>query len=163
MEADRVYVMGRGKHQLTKDKKEIKQLTKIASAMERAKRVLDRKDLEKDLPVWIRDRLGTMIEKIDPLELVSVIALTPLVKGAVETYSKIALNTPWYAYLFGVAGVLIANVANPEGTGQEFIEKEGWQLWLVSFGLTYVIVHNFGALLSAGSSIASIAGALLAA
>ena len=157
--------MGRGIHETTKIKREIKLTQKTAAAIERAKKELDRKDLEKDLPVWLRNKLGDMLVKVDPLELISVIALTPLVKGAVETFAGTVSNlleTPWYAYLFGVAGILISNILDPSEEGQQFIAKNQWELWLVSFGLTYVIVHNFGSLLSAGSSIASIAGSLLA-
>ena len=59
--------MGRGIHETTKIKREIKLTQKTAVAIARAEKELDRKDLEKDLPVWIRDRLGVMAERIDPL------------------------------------------------------------------------------------------------
>lgn len=154
--------MGRGTHEATKIKRQIKLTAKTAAAIKKAERDMERKDLEKDFPVWLRDRIGKMFEKVDPLELVSVIALTPLVKGAVESYAAFAVNTPWWAYLFGPLGILYTNL-NVDPETQKIIGEEQWQIWLVSFGLTYVIVHNFGALLEGGKSILNIASALLAA
>lgn len=115
----------------------------------------------KSLPMKIKDVMENIEITIDPLELVSVIALTPLVHEVVKTSAKVSANTPWWAYAFGVVGIVISQ-AFPDEELQKKIDEADWYLWLISFGLTYVIIHNFGAILSSGQGIAQMAGLLLA-
>ena len=144
--------MGRGKHQITKDKKEISQLTKIAASTERAKRVLDRKDFWKDMPVFVRDKLGDMLSNVDPLEACAVIAVTPLVKVAIDASPKIlemyellqAAGSP-------ILGWLYFTYVKPKPEDMPKLDES--MSWLISFGIAFLVVRNFGEILKAGQSI----------
>jgi len=151
--------MGRGKHQITKDKKEIKQLAKIAAATRRAEKILERKDLEKDLPVWIRDLLGKILEKIDPMEFIATIAIMPLVKAAIDK-SPDVLSLYQDLLMIGspILGWLFKQILKPD----ELPKLDETMSWLISFGLAFIIVRNFGEILATGKSIGGWIAALFA-
>jgi len=150
--------MGRGKHQITKDKKEIKQLAKIAAATRRAEKILDRKDLEKDFPVWLRDRFGKMLESVDLLELAATIAVMPLVKAAVDSSDEI-LGLYQKLLILGspILGWLFAELVKPEET----VKLDDTMSWLISFGIAFIVVRNFGQILKTGQSVGGWVTALL--
>ena len=161
-----------GTHETTKVKRELKIVSKTAIAIERAKKELERKDLEKDLPVWLRDRFGKMIENTDLIEFTGLVGLTILIKAAIDKSEEIK---------DGIHPIITWGnlfVTLPEGYKAVFSgipfwydiikedEKyEGWlpdsMDWLVAFGLAFLIVRHGDALLKAGTSIGSFVSGLI--
>lgn len=149
--------MGRGKHQLTKDKRDIKSLTKIAAATARAEKELDKKI---DIPLWLKARLEKIIDKVDFLELVALIGITVLVKGAIDKSEDIRSKIHPFitfgeipeGYKAVFSGIpfwydLVKEGDKYEGMLPDFMD------WIVSFGVAFVIVRHGGAILGAGGSL----------
>lgn len=155
--------MGRGKHQITKDKKEIKQLTKIAVATERAKKALDRKDFNKDWAVWLRNHLGKMLENIDPLELTAILGITVLVKGVIDKSEEIRSKIHPFVtfgeipegYKAVFSGIPFWYDLVKEGEKYEGLLPDSMD-WLVAFAVAFVIMRHGSTLIGAGGSIINV-------
>lgn len=162
MQFQELIYLGRGPHESTKIKKDIKYAAKAGAAAEVAALEAKFKTWAKYLPERVQEALMKTLEGVDALELIAVVSLTPIVheavKGTLETTSNVEVTD----YLFGVLGIVFAQLT-PNEERQEAIKKADWFLWIASFGLTYLIVHNFGALLGAGQSVIGIAKALIGA
>jgi len=157
-----------GTHETTKVKRELKLVSKTAIAIERAKKELNRKDLEKDFPIWLRDRFGEMLSKIDPIESLAIFGLTVIIKGVIDTSEEIRSklhpfvtfgNIP-EGYKSVFSGIpfwydLVKDDEKYEGMLPDALD------WVAAFGLAFVIARHGGALLSAGSSIAGLITGLL--
>lgn len=156
--------MGRGIHETTKIKKEIKLTTKTAAAIEKAKRDLDRKNLWKDLPLDLKDALLKMVSNIDPLEVAATIGTTIVIKNLIDTSEAVRgaikaatgledfdlinsiVNPGWGVsiWIFN----LITGKAPTDINQEEIIEKaksfEGlfpdWMDWLIAFSFAYMLV-----------------------
>ena len=139
--------MGRGRLLRTKVK-EAKQIARAqAFGAEKGKiAAWKSKPIEMKLYEFFKD-------KIDPVKLTATIALTPLVRMAIDATPR-ALEL--YQLLIGIgsplAGLLFQTVIDPKDLSEE-LKKNDIYLWIVSFGLAYLIVENFGAIISSGQSI----------
>jgi hypothetical protein len=105
----------------------------------------------------IREHLGHWIDSINPMELVAVIALMPLVKaiildpannllGTVKQRFDYAFTPSWELWKSGRifrSPILQYFGLQPKDV-QELIVKEEWQVWLASFGVSYLIVKYGG-------------------
>ena len=145
--------MGRGVHETTKIKREIKLTQKTAVAIERAKKELDRKDFWKDFP---KIALMEIIKKIDPLKFTATIALTPIVKMALDKAPEIF---SLYQKLILIGSPIIGWIFTETVDAEKFKLDETFS-WLVAFGVSYLVVENFGSILSSGGDIAGFVGKL---
>lgn len=151
--------MGRGKHQITKDKKDIQTLMKKAAAIRRARKAIDRKEMMKDLPLFIRDKLGNMFSNVDPLEAIAALSIMPIVKVSIDNSPKIlemyiilqSLGSP-------ILGWLFSQIVKPD----EIPKLDETMSWLISFGLAFIIVRNFGEILKTGQTIGGWVASLFA-
>ena len=135
-------------------KAELRTLVRKEKALWKARTegILDarNKNIEKlPIGVLVKQYLGEMIKKIDPLKLTATIALTPIVKMAIDKapdvlslYQKlIMVGSP-------IVGWLFTQTIDPE----QFRLDETFT-WVVSFGIAYLVVENFGEILSSGLDI----------
>jgi hypothetical protein len=128
------------------------------------------KKTKKGMEYSIREHIGKFIDRLtlnDIAELMATIALTPLVKKAIDETEKLR------GLFFGLMKIKREEVMPPAtmeelrykrflriivGGEYKYIEKyEGlfpdWMDWLISFGLAYLIVHNFGTLIHAAGDV----------
>lgn len=81
--------MGRGEHETTKIKREIKLTAKTAAAIEAAKQKIDRKNFNKNFPYEIKKALIETIKKIEPLELASTLITTYVIHGIILSTAEL--------------------------------------------------------------------------
>lgn len=161
--------MGRGKHEKTKIKEDIKYAAKATVAAEIAAEEAKRKQWAKNIPMVLQEKLMGFIDRIDPLELTAIIALTPFVKSVVVGIGgAVQGSREWYYSMWKDIDpflIYLRNEYGEEGSDptQNPLFQSAIHEWLISFGLTYMLVHNFGDIISAGGSIAGWLGGLLAA
>jgi len=109
---------------------------------------------QKPLEVSIREALGKLVQNTslhDVSKLVTIIALTPIVKTIIDTSEE--LRTQAEYFLSG--GILTGK------KWEEFREDKlgwlgpDWQIWLLSFALAFLIVEHFGDIMHAAGNIFS--------
>jgi len=159
--------MGRAKHQITKDKKDIKTLTKIAAATERAKRQLDRKDAWKDLPVQLKDVLLNALSKLDLVEIAAIVGLTVLIKPNLKTLvvvTEASVNIMfdwWRIWAFPLLGMPQFNYTAEEIKAKIDAGDTDLGYWVMSFVLAFCFIKWGDKLLSFGvSSLKDVVGLL---
>jgi hypothetical protein len=137
------------------------------------------KKTQKGMEYSVREHIGKFIDRLtlnDVAELMATIALTPVVKKVIDESEQLR------GLFFGVIKQATSPTAATTKTqweistelklfrwfkaytgtvGKEMAEYEGlfpdWMDWIISFGLAYLIVHNFGALIhAAGETVKSI-------
>jgi len=139
------------------------------------------KKTHKGMEYSLREHIGKFIDRLtlnDIAELTATIALTPIVKKVIDESERLR------GLFFGITKKMREEQAMPPTTMEElrykrflrivvgveytkYIEEyEGlfpdWIDWLISFGLAYLIVHNFGPLIhAAGDAVKSIEKILL--
>jgi len=149
--------MGRGRLLRTKVK-EAKQIAR-AEAFGKAKgetAAWKSKPLDMKLYEFFKDK----IETVYPIKFAATIALTPIVRMAIDATPKIL---ELYQILLGAGSPLLyflfSLVDAPGLLGTE-LEKNDLYLWIVSFGLAYLVVENFGEIIKSGQSIGGWVAAL---
>jgi len=113
--------LGRGIHEKTKIKKDIKYAAKATAAAEAAATEIKYKTLNKYLPERIQDALITALEKIDPLEIAAIGGLAFLIKPVIQKIPELAnyltANVPFGGQLliesFQENEIIIFSIKNP--------------------------------------------------
>lgn len=117
----------------------------------------------------LNDHLGKFIdalgERVDPLEIAAVMGATYFVHGIITTsedfLKRAALPLTQFRierFASAMAGTLTFGLWRPFSeipmTEAEKADIESkypdWQIWIVSFVIAYLVVHNFGDLAKAG-------------
>jgi hypothetical protein len=123
---------------------------------------------KKPITESIKEHVGKAIDRVDPLEAVAVLGLTPLVKvvildplnGFAKAMSGFTQEraSAWDYHLSSFWAFFdITESGLPEwlksqgksGLPQGFSFPD-WQIWLVSFAVSYLIIKHAGAILQAG-------------
>lgn len=158
--------MGRGPHQITKDKRELKQLTKVAIAIKRAEKKLDAKDFWNDLPLKLRESFLKMLEKVDPLEVIAIGGLTVLIKPilpklvlAQELSSQVIIDW-WKIWAFPLFGMPTAGQPGQPTLEELLAKHESGEMdlfyWTLSFVVAFIIIRYGDKILELGSNVANI-------
>lgn len=157
----------------------MKRVAKLAEAEELGKlRAQLKAHQKKPLEESAREHIGHLIDnlQIDPMEIVSVIGTTALVHAIIinsEELLKRASQTKFSSYTIGTSILLLGPIQAPiqllaewlTGTAAksslEVIQALGlendWEIWLLSFALAYIIVHNAGMIIAGiGSGIGNL-------
>lgn len=113
--------MGRGKHESTKIKNDIKYAAKATAAAEKAALDAKFKTWSKYLPQRIQEALISCLEKIDPIEIAAIGGLAflikPLIQKIPEVANYLAANLPFGIDLlvesFQEGEIVIFEIKNP--------------------------------------------------
>ena len=150
-----------GKHLRTK-KKEIRELTK---EREKAKLQAEYHFFFKNSRGWklyLKRWFDSVKDKLDPLELISITGVTVIIKNGIEWTEKIIEQQAQFVNLFaGILKVPKIDITILE-KAMDTPQAEMLQ-WLISFSIAYLIVHNFGAIMSAGGNLVAAAVKLIGA
>lgn len=151
--------MGRGRALNTK----IREAKGIAKAIGQG---IQKADEGKPLEESLKEHLGRMIDRIDPLESLAVIGVTFLIKQGIEwteelQYANLAA-IHWFLDLLSWP----SKFPWPNPTKEQFdsaVDSPNAEMiqWALSFAIAYVIVHNFDAVISLGKDVISIAKNLI--
>ena len=139
--------MGRGKSLRTHIKREILATRATAIAVEEAAQVIYQKnEAKKPLTVSVREHIGKMIDRIDPIETGVILASTVLLHDTVDWTASVlrdklgrmragttilGIERQAGTTMLGQIGIDIASVPEPEK-------------WLLSFVCAYFLVKNAG-------------------
>ena len=143
--------------------------TKIREVKELIKAELEAqqafKDSPKGLKKSIREHLGRIVDRIDIPEMVAIIGVAHLVKSSIDWTQIVALEVlPKYEFLFPylefMTGMKAPSIAELTEKAKGSVQSDAIK-WLLSFSASYLIVHNFGALVQAGTNIIGLAKGLL--
>ena len=130
---------------------------------------------KKHLFVSIKNHIGKMIDKIEPMELIAVLGATYLIKtgiewteeilaGAAEFANIVVKATQKYRFVDGAIQVILEPEGIPElAEIRQALDSAPVEIveWLLSFMVAYMVVHNFAAIVNAGGSILSLAKTLI--
>lgn len=109
--------------------------------------------------VLVKQYAGEMIKKIDPMKFAATIALTPVVKAAIDTSPQIL---SMYQTLLTVGSPLIGLIFSEVAGDAQQIQIDETYSWVIAFGLAYVVVENFGEIIAAGQSVGGWVASLIA-
>jgi hypothetical protein len=132
------------------------------------------KNSKKGWETSLRDHIGLMIDKIDPLELVATLGLTmvvyDLIQNSNELLAKFALTEPPPAFVIPIIGqieqILIAQIDNKQLTPEQQAQLDSLKtadptLFLKSFAIAYFLMKNGSSILNSTQGITgAIAGFL---
>lgn len=133
---------------------------------------------KKQMKAWIIEQLEKLIARIDPLELTAVMGATVIIKTGIDWSEEIlkqfeaTSKETWWKLVFPVETIMgmgyDALFQQLTGKPREQMRKEmegqvytEVMEWIVSFCIAYVVIHNFGALIDAGTSLLGSAKMLL--
>lgn len=149
--------MARG--QLLKTKvKELKALTKAGiKAQQEAEGA-------KDWKVSLREHIGKMIDRVDPLEVGAVLGFTGVIHYIIVTNKELVTATlaivkgtvegittaPWWSWLlspfpFPLGNILKKSAESKEQLGE--ITQDEFFVWLISFCLAFILIRHAGAII----------------
>jgi len=146
-------------------KTKVKEVKALVKAEIKAKQEAE---ASKDWKVSLREHIGKMIDRVDPLEVVAVLSLTPLVKsiiidpvnGFLTKLGKFSteISDEWeYAFSsfaaffdFSYSG-LEAWMKKQGKEPEKSIGWPDWMMWIIAFGVAFLIVRYAGLILSAGT------------
>lgn len=151
--------MGRGRLLRTKVK-EAKQIARAQAFGAEKGKIAAWKSKPWDMKLY--EFFKDKIETVSPVKFAAIIALTPLVRMAIDTTPR-ALELYQLLITIGspLAGLLFTTVIDPKDLSEK-LEKNDVYLWIVSFGLAYLVVENFGEIVAAGQSIGGWVSSLFA-
>lgn len=106
---------------------------------------------EKPVDIVLREKLEAMLDKVDPLELMSAAVLTIPIHNFIMMTPAIAdkLGDPAsFPFFFDLSAYLFKQL-HPEALpkAKELLESVDWFIWIVSFGIAVIIVRNAGNLM----------------
>jgi hypothetical protein len=140
--------MSRGR-QLKSKVKEAKALAKATvTATEKAKQ----KMLEgKPLSLSIREHIGKIIDRIDPIEVVATIGVTLILSDTKAWVDHLIATYTGTEFWSGI----LSKVQPQQYTFPPSKYGMRPQDWLITFSIAYLIVHNFGLIVQTTGKIAS--------
>lgn len=135
--------MGRGEHLRTKIKRELIASETVAIAVEEARQIVyQRAEAKKSLETSLREHIGKMIDRIDPLEVAAIVAMTITVHDTYDwTTSKLA-NIRMKS---GPTILGLTRKGGPTGLAEfgEFLSNiPDPVIWLVSFISSFYILRH---------------------
>ena len=123
-----------------------------------------REDMKKEpFGAWAKERINKMLEKVDPMEAVAVLGTTIMVHGIILRSTEVLeiIVNPAAAGGLGIVGTY-----GPTNMTEEQLDKlaenwgvpsfhlpppsmkeDTWEIWLISFALSLVIIRHAGALI----------------
>jgi len=176
--------MGRGIHEKTKIKKDIKYAAKATAAAEAAATEIKYKTLNKYLPERIQEKIIDMLENIDPIETAAIFGTTFVVKYCIDTSEElrgkieattglnlwdllVSITTPNWGIAKTIQAWLSGETRDktPEEI-EEFAQNyEGffpdWFDWLIAFGIAFIVVRHGDVIFSQFTSLGSFVGGLM--
>lgn len=118
---------------------------------------------KKMLWVSLKNHLGKMLDRTDPLEMIAVIGATYIIKNGIDWTQGFVEGTGEFI-LGAVAQIGTWLGGTPE---EELVKKitetpEGEVIeWVVSFIVAFIIIRHAGALITAGGNILGVAKGLI--
>lgn len=124
---------------------------------------------KKHFLVSLKNHIGKMVDRVDPLKLASVLVLTVVIKTGIE-WAEEAITAiraenvfkTMYRVGMGVLGLLLPESPSPEEIRKAFDTPivEVFE-WGISFAVAYIIVEHGAELVAAGGNILGVAKGLL--
>ncbi len=148
--------MPKGKMLRTKIREELIASQAVANAVEQAKQDIHvRQEKKKPLVVSLREHIGKMIDRVDPLEMGAVIATTLLIH---ETYdwASISLSALQMRGGMNIFGIMRKSGDTALSRAGEFLESVPDPIiWLISFVSAFYIVRHGAEIAKAVSNVIS--------
>jgi len=151
--------MGRGRSLKTKQK-EARVLAK-ATAKGELQGTAEFKATQRGLQTSLRNHVGKLIDKIDPMELISVIGMTVIIKTGIEWTEEILTQANAFYNVFWIVApfkeILPSPYQQPSPEPPQDMDSPIVEAleWVISFMCAYLIVHNFGQIVVGVSNITS--------
>ena len=156
--------MSRGKQLKTKIKEAVMQAALVSEAIEISKaKALQKIADKKPLGQSVKEHLGKILDKIDPLEMAAVIGATMLIKSGID-WSQETIDKNPHLGIFLVnpfSGLIVQTLDQFSTTKMQFDKMPQNEIfeWIISFVCAYLIVHNFGKIVEvAGKLVGDVVG-----